>query len=56
MQAAPAILAGVPIPFAHAGHWALWILYAIPILIVAFAIVRSTLAQRRARSEEEEPG
>jgi hypothetical protein len=40
------------LPLAHAGHWALWVLYAIPILIVAFAIVRSTLAQRRASREE----
>lgn len=36
------------LPLAHVGHYALWILYAIPILIVAFAIVRSTIAQRRA--------
>jgi heme exporter protein D len=35
-------------PSAHVGHYALWVLYAIPILIVAFAIVRSTLTQRRA--------
>jgi len=46
----------VPLPLAHAGHWALWILYAAPILIVALAIVRSTAAQRQARDEEEEPG
>ena len=37
------------LPLAHVGHYALWILYAIPILIVAFAIVRSTIAQRRER-------
>jgi hypothetical protein len=36
------------LPLAHAGHWALWILYAIPNLIVVVAIVRSTIAQRRA--------
>jgi uncharacterized membrane protein len=40
------------LPLAHAGHWVLWILYAIPVLIVAFAIVRSTIAQRRAARED----
>ena len=40
------------LPLAHAGHYAIWILYAIPILIVAVAIVRSTLAQRRVRGGE----
>jgi flagellar biosynthesis/type III secretory pathway M-ring protein FliF/YscJ len=43
------------LPLAHISHY-LWVLYVIPILIVAFAIVRSTIAQRRARNEEEEPG
>jgi flagellar biosynthesis/type III secretory pathway M-ring protein FliF/YscJ len=43
------------LPLAHAGHYALWVLYVVPVLIVAFAIVRSTIAQRRARSEGEEP-
>jgi hypothetical protein len=51
-----AILAEFPLPSAHVGHYALWVLYAIPVLIVAVAIVRSTVAQRRARDEEEEPG
>lgn len=36
------------LPLAHVAHYAIWILYAIPILIVAVAIVRSTIAQRRA--------
>ena len=35
------------LPLAHVVHQALLVLYAIPILIVAGAIVRSTLAQRR---------
>jgi hypothetical protein len=39
------------LPLAHVAHYAIWILYAIPILIVAVAIVRSTLAQRRAGGE-----
>jgi hypothetical protein len=41
------------LPLAHAGHWALWILYAVPVLIVSAAIVRSMIAQRRASREED---
>jgi hypothetical protein len=44
------------LPLAHVVHQLIWILYAIPILIVAGAIVRNTIAQRRARGENEEPG
>ncbi len=32
---------------AHAGHWALWILYALPVLIVVGSIVVSVIRQRR---------
>ena len=39
------------LPLAHVGHY-LWILYVIPILIVAVAIVRSMVAQRRAGRED----
>jgi heme exporter protein D len=45
------------LPLAHAGHYALWILYVVPVLIVAAAIVRSMAAQRRlAREDREEEG
>jgi hypothetical protein len=37
------------LPLAHVGHYWVWILYAVPILIVTGAIVRSTIAQRRDR-------
>ena len=40
--------------YAHVGHQLIWLLYAVPILIVAVAIVRSMLAQRRWESDEEE--
>jgi heme exporter protein D len=44
------------LPVAHVGHY-LWTLYAIPILIVAAAIVRNAVAQRRlVREEAEEEG
>jgi hypothetical protein len=41
------------LPLAHAGHYALWVLYALPVLFVVFAIVRSTIAQRRAGDKEQ---
>jgi hypothetical protein len=36
---------------AHVGHYAIWVLYAVPVLIVTGAIVRSTIAQRRAERD-----
>jgi hypothetical protein len=41
--------------YAHAGHW-LWVLYVPPVAVVVFAIVRTTLAERRAEREEREAG
>jgi heme exporter protein D len=38
--------------YAHVGHQLIWLLYAVPILIVAAAIVRSMLAQRRIQNRE----
>ena len=40
------------LPLAHVGHY-LWVLYVIPILIVAAAIVRSAVAQRRSEENPE---
>ena len=34
--------------YAHVGHQLIWLIYAIPVLVVSGAIVRSTIAQRRA--------
>ena len=36
---------------AHTGHWLIWVLYAVPVLIVVGSIVISIVRQRR-----EEPG
>jgi hypothetical protein len=33
--------------FAHAGHWAMWVLYLIPVLIVLAASARALMEQRR---------
>jgi hypothetical protein len=32
---------------AHAGHWALWVLYAVPVVIVLVATLHSLIQQRR---------
>lgn len=41
------------LPLAHVLHQLIWVLYAVPVLIVAAAIVRSTRAQRRMRRDGE---
>jgi hypothetical protein len=35
------------LPLAHAGHYALWVLYVLPVLVVVGAILRSAITQRR---------
>ena len=42
------------LPLAHVGHYAIWLLYAVPVLIVSGAIVRSMIVQRRYGDDEEE--
>jgi cytochrome c-type biogenesis protein CcmH/NrfF len=32
---------------AHAGHWAIWVLYAVPVLIVLAATLKAFVDQRR---------
>ena len=40
------------LPLAHAGHYALWVLYALPVFVVVGAIFRSAILTRRALREE----
>jgi hypothetical protein len=35
------------VPLAHVGHY-LWILYVLPVLIVVFSIVRTTISEKKA--------
>jgi hypothetical protein len=37
----------MPPPVAHAGHWALDVLYAVPLLVVIFVIARNAIRDRR---------
>ncbi len=39
---------------AHAGHWAIQLLYAVPVLFVAGAIVWSKIQERREAAAEAE--
>jgi hypothetical protein len=41
------------LPVAHAGHWALDVLYVAPILIVILVIVTNVVRDRRAARDEE---
>jgi len=40
---------------AHAGHWAIWVLYAVPVLIVLGATAKAFVDQRRENAAEK-PG
>ena len=38
---------------AHAGHWAIWILYAVPVFVVLGSIVVQLRRERRQRGGDE---
>ena len=40
------------LPLAHTGHWALYVLYAVPVVIVLGSVVSTMWRQRRERKEE----
>jgi hypothetical protein len=41
------------LPVAHAGHWLVYILYAVPVLIVLASIVVSVVRDRRSGEIDE---
>jgi hypothetical protein len=43
----------VPI-VAHAGHWLIWVLYAVPVLIVVISIAATVVRRRREDAGEAE--
>jgi hypothetical protein len=53
---ASAILSRMPFVIAHAGHWAIYALYAIPFLVVGFSIATTLLRQRREGGQSPEDG
>ena len=46
------VLAGIAVPLAHVGHWWTYILYAVPVVIVLGAVVRTLLQERREGAAE----
>lgn len=40
------------LPPAHIGHYAVWLFYALPVVVVVGAIVRSAILTRRAERNE----
>lgn len=49
-------LAAMPsLPLAHAGHWALWILYAVPLFVVIGSIIVTARRERGEHGAEEPP-
>jgi hypothetical protein len=38
---------------AHIGHWYMWVLYAVPVLVVIGASVHALIAQRREDHERQ---
>jgi len=43
------------LPLAHAGHWILWVLYAVPVIVVVASIVISVRRERSAEDPRGEP-
>jgi cytochrome c-type biogenesis protein CcmH/NrfF len=43
------------LPIAHAGHWLVYVLYAVPVLIVLASIVVTVVRDRRRGPIDEEP-
>lgn len=43
------------LPIAHVGHWALWILYAVPVIVVLASIVVTVLRDRREGRVSNDP-
>ena len=44
---------GLMFVVAHAGHWLIWVLYAVPVLIVIGSIGLSIIRQRREGADAE---
>jgi hypothetical protein len=45
----------IEIPFAHAGHWFVSLLYILPLVVIAVVATVVTIKERRAGPDPEEP-
>jgi len=41
------------LPLAHASHWAIWVLYLVPVVIVLAATLKAYLGQRRDQRQQQ---
>ena len=46
--------ASLSLPVAHAGHWYFWPLYALPLGIVLWSVVKTTIRERRAARDDQD--
>jgi cytochrome c-type biogenesis protein CcmH/NrfF len=44
------------VPFAHAGHWAVSLLYVMPLIVIALVATVVTIKERRRAADTEAPG
>jgi cytochrome c-type biogenesis protein CcmH/NrfF len=44
------------LPLAHVGHYALWVLYVLPVFVIVAAIVRSAILTRREERDDGSSG
>ncbi len=44
------------LPIAHAGHWLVYVIYAVPVIIVLGSILLSVVRDRRAPRADDPPG
>ena len=44
------------LPIAHVGHWSIWILYAVPVVIVLGSIVLQFVRDRRGQGAQLDAG
>jgi cytochrome c-type biogenesis protein CcmH/NrfF len=43
-----------PLPLAHLGHWWTYILYGVPVAIVLFSVVTTTIRERREQRDSDD--
>jgi hypothetical protein len=37
------------LPLAHAGHWAMYVIYAVPVVVVLTSVIVTSVRERRGR-------
>jgi hypothetical protein len=45
----------IDVPFAHAGHWFVSLLYVLPLIVIGVVATVVTIRERRRGPEDDEP-